>query len=336
MSENLATIQRIYDVCTHPNADSLDTAKVLGWQVVTNRGKFKNNELVVYIAIDTVLPDHPEFEFLRNKKFRIKPIRLRGKESAGIVFPLSLLPKFEYDLRGPIAEGTDVTKWIGVEKYEKPIPFALSGLAHGIIPGFIIMTDEDNLRSYPKALEEMWGRPYYITRKDDGCSGTFFLHGTEFGVCSRKIWLKPSDTNGFWRIAKKYNLENILRESFPNRSIAIQGEICGPKIQQNRLELKELELHIFNIFDITERTYFDYDQIVKFCNKYELPMVTLINEGNAFGYNVDDLVNLANELKYPNGGPAEGIVVRPKENFRSDILEKFWSGKIISEKYKEN
>ncbi|HOS16037.1 MAG TPA: RNA ligase family protein [Bacteroidales bacterium] len=334
--ENLATIQRIYDVQPHSNADSLDVAKVLGWQVITKRGEFKENDLVVYIAIDAVLPERPEFEFLRNKNFRIRSIKLRGKESAGIVFPLSILPNFDYDLKGPIAEGTDVTKWIGVRKYEKPLPVQLSGMAYGILPGFIIMTDEDNLRSYPKALEEMWGRPYYITRKDDGCSGTFFLHGSEFGVCSRKIWLKPSDTNGFWRIARKYDLENILRKAFPNRSIAIQGEVCGPQIQQNRLGLKDLELHIFNIFDITERIYFDYEQMVKFCDEFDLPMVTLVNEGNAFGYNIDELVNLANELQYPTGGPAEGIVVRPKENFRSEVLEKFWSGKIINEKYKES
>jgi hypothetical protein len=47
------------------------------------------------------------------------------------------------------------------------------------------------------------------------------------------------------------------------------------------------------------------------------------------------LIVLANEQKYPNGGCAEGIVIRPKEPFYSTVLKKSWSGKILSEKYKE-
>src|ERR1035438_10745564 len=90
---NLATIQKVRNVRHHPNADLLDIVQVLGWQVVTKRDEFKESDLCVYIVIDTVLPEKAEFEFLRNKHFRIKPIRLRGEESAGICFPLSILPK---------------------------------------------------------------------------------------------------------------------------------------------------------------------------------------------------------------------------------------------------
>ena len=93
MNKNLATIQRVRNVRHHPNADALDLVQVLGWQVVTKRDEYKSEDLCVYVVIDTVLPEKPEFEFLRNKHFRIKPIRLRGEESAGICFPLSILPK---------------------------------------------------------------------------------------------------------------------------------------------------------------------------------------------------------------------------------------------------
>jgi len=88
---NLATIQRVKNVRPCPNSDSLDLVQVLGWQIVTKRGEFTENSLCIYVVIDTVLPEKPEFEFLRNKHFRIKPIRLRQQESAGIVFPLSII-----------------------------------------------------------------------------------------------------------------------------------------------------------------------------------------------------------------------------------------------------
>lgn len=329
MNENLATIQRVRNVRPHPNADALDIVQVLGWQVVTKRGEFKDGDLAIYIVIDTVLPERPEFEFLRNKHFRIKPIRLRGEESAGICFPLSILPPST-----EVTDGLDVSSLIGVIHYEKPIPAELAGQAKGMMPGFIIITDELNLRTYPDALPELWGRPYYITRKDDGCSGTFFLKGGDFGVCSRRIWLKESETNGFWRMARKYDIERILR-TFGDNDVAIQGEVCGPGIQDNHLGLTELEFHVFNLFDIKTRSYASYEKLKEFCVTHNLPMVTTLNEGSAFGYNVEELVKLASEQKYPNGYPAEGIVIRPKEQLISTVLKKAWSGKVLNPLFDE-
>jgi len=80
-----------------------------------------------------------------------------------------------------LAENVDVTSYLNIIKYEKPVPVELAGQAFGQLPGFIIMTDELNLRTYPTALAEMSGRPYYITRKDDGCLDKNTLIITEDG-----------------------------------------------------------------------------------------------------------------------------------------------------------
>ena len=328
---NIATIQRVKNVRNHPYGDVLDLCNVLGWQVVIKRGEYKENDLCVYVVIDSVLPEKPEFEFLRNKNFRIKPIRLRKEESAGICFPLSILPYKET----PYLEGEDVTEIIGVTHYEKPIPASLAGQAFGSFPGYIRITDEDNLRSYPNAVPEMFSRPFYITRKDDGSSGTFFIKGGEFGVCSRRIHLKDTEGNGFWNMARKYDVNNVLLKAFPDKEMAIQGEVCGPGIQANKLGLKEMEFHLFNIWDINQRTYLDYAHLLEFSNTYGIPMVTTVAEGNMFGYSLEDLIKLSNTQKYPTGGPAEGIVIRPKEGFYSNELKKSWSGKVINENYKE-
>jgi RNA ligase (TIGR02306 family) len=348
---NLATIQRVTNVRKHPNADALDLVQVLGWQVVTKRGEYKDGDFCVYVVIDTVLPEKPEFEFLRNKNFRIKPIRLRGEESAGIVFPTSLVgycgltadgKGFFFNRKTEVGEdhgvyevGDDVTELVGITKYEKPISPELAGQAVGHFPGFLIITDEDNLRTYPDAVPELYGRPYYITRKEDGSSGTYFLNNGEFGVCSRRIHLKESEGNGFWRIARKYDIEAKLRSAFGDRPIAIQGEVVGPGVQKNPIGLTELDFRLFNIFDIVQRQYLDYAKIVDFCGTTGIPMVPTIAEGSAYGYTLEELIALAREQKYGDK-PAEGIVIRPKESFYSSVLKKSWSGKVINPLYKED
>jgi RNA ligase (TIGR02306 family) len=336
---NLATIQKIKNVRHHPNADSLDLAQVLGWQVVVKRDEFKEDDLVIYVVIDTVLPETPTFEFLRNKHFRIKPIRLRGEESAGICFPLTILPTAfrTLDDGSPMTliEGMDVTDELDIKKYEKPIPAQLAGQAVGGFPGFLIITDELNLRTYPVALEELYSRPYYITTKMDGSSGTFFHKDETFGVCSRRINLKESETNGFWKIAKKYDLKNVLEKAFPGMNIAIQSEIFGVGIQGNPCGIDGIDMKVFNLFDIDTRCYFGYNKMMTFCQEFNIPMVDVVNEGNIFHYKLEELIKLANEVKYSNGAIGEGIVCRPKEPFYSTILKKSWSGKIISENYKE-
>ena len=340
--KNLATIQKTVNVRPHPNGEKLDLVQVLGWQVVTKRGEFKEGDLCVYVVIDTVLPEKPEFEFLRNKNFRIKPIRLRQEYSNGICFPLSVIPRGQLriveDVEYPYVPelGDDVTDFLGIKHYEKPVPAELAGQMVGHIPGFIIITDEDNLRSYPDAVPELYGRPYYITRKEDGSSGTFFVKGNEFGVCSRRIHLKETEGNGFWKMAHKYDIAKALTAAFPNMDVAIQGEIVGPGVQKNRLGLTELDFRLFNVFDISRRCYLDYDKVVEFSTNFKIPMVPVIAQGSAFGHSLEELVALAKEQTYATGGPAEGIVIRPKEAFYSTVLKKSWSGKVLNEKYLED
>ena len=125
---NLATIQKIREILPHNNADALEIAKVLGWNVVVKKGEFEAGDLCVYICIDSVVPETPEFEFLRNKHFRIKPIRLRGQESAGICFPLSILTNVR-SVETPPSIGEDVTDILKVVHYEKPVSAELAGVA---------------------------------------------------------------------------------------------------------------------------------------------------------------------------------------------------------------
>src|SRR5512137_1228115 len=93
MNRKLASIQEITNLNPIDGADKIMVADVLGWKVVIAKAdNFKIGDFVVYCEVDSILPERPEFEFLRERKFRIKTIKLRGQVSQGIVFPLSVLP----------------------------------------------------------------------------------------------------------------------------------------------------------------------------------------------------------------------------------------------------
>ena len=92
---NLASVQRIIDIRPIEGADNILVCDILGWHVVINKkDNFKIGDLVIYIEPDSILPVIAEFEFLRDRKFRISTIKLKKQISQGIVFPLSLLESF--------------------------------------------------------------------------------------------------------------------------------------------------------------------------------------------------------------------------------------------------
>ena len=108
----LVSIQEIKDIKPIENADKIEVVKVLGWNVVVKKDEFKIGDKIVYAEIDSLFPEKEEFEFLRDRHFRIRTIRLRGQVSQGICFPMDILPEGNYEI------GDDVTKILGVTKYE--------------------------------------------------------------------------------------------------------------------------------------------------------------------------------------------------------------------------
>ena len=154
----LASIQTVNAVEPIPNADAIEKIRVLGWWVVAKKGEHKPGDKVVYCEIDSLLPERPEFEFLRASSFkpaqtdaagaailpagfRIKTVKLRGQVSQGICFPLSILPP-----GAPTEEGADVTDLLGVRKWEPPLPVGMGGKVKGRFPGFLPKTDETRVQ----------------------------------------------------------------------------------------------------------------------------------------------------------------------------------------------
>ncbi len=254
----LATIRRIKSLQPIPDRDRIELAKVDGWNVIVKKGEFNPGDLCVYCEIDSVLPEKEEFEFLRNKRFRIKTMKMAGVISQGITFPLSIMPEdIEPD------EGTDVTELLGITKYEKDskLPRFVHGPRVGRdFPSCIPKTDEERIQNIGgKHWEQIKEIAFYLTEKIDGSSATYALIDGVFHVCSRNRELdRPTEGKSciYWETAGKYKIEKHMRlASLDN--VAIQGEIFGPKIQGNPLKVEERQFQIFSAFNIAEQKYFD-------------------------------------------------------------------------------
>lgn len=111
IERSLAHVEVISNIEDIPGADRIVCATVLGWKVVIAKAdNFKVGDKVIYVEIDSKLPERPEFEFMRDRKYRVRTIRLRGQYSQGLILPISLL-KHDYKV------GTDVTKELGITYY---------------------------------------------------------------------------------------------------------------------------------------------------------------------------------------------------------------------------
>jgi RNA ligase (TIGR02306 family) len=331
----LASVQKIISVEPIANADALEKVKVLGWNVVAKKGEFKPGDLCVYIEIDSIVPDRPEFEFLRNKDFRIKTIRLRGEVSQGIVFPVnSFLSIEEYAQLPRLDEGLDVTDIIGVKKYEKPISPAMRGVIRGNFPGYVPKTDETRIQAEPRLLCEMKGIMCYSTVKMDGTSATYVFKDGEYHVCSRNMDFKLIEENKgniYIEMGVKYGLEEKMKKL--GRNIAIQGEICGPSIQKNRVGLKEIDLFVFNIYDIDNARYMGLSEMSDIVTLFDLKNVPLV-EGFMFDYKtIEELLIAAKGLYSGTKNRREGIVIRPIVEQYSTVLKGRMSFKVVDNEY---
>lgn len=344
----LASIQKIGNLEPIPNADSIEKATVLGWELVVKKGVFKIDDLCVYCEIDSILPNKPEFEFLRDKKYRIKTIKLRGQISQGICFPISILPE-----KTKIIEGIDVTEILGVKKWEtnndeqksvkqtgkimypKWMPQWIQRFVHKFnfiknyyrqnsgqktFPSLIPKTDETRVQVLQSLIDKYNGVKCYFTEKLDGSSITVYQINGKFGVCSRNVDLKRDDTDKFWKTVLAHDLENKFKKLFGNENIALQGELIGEGIQGNKYKLKGLDIYFFNVFFIKKYSYGNLSELIEICQKLNEKTVPILNDNYDLVNSIPELVELSKGTSKLNGTIREGIVIRPLEEIKDSEL----------------
>jgi len=136
MSRVLAKIEKIVDLSPIENADFIEVATILGWHCVVKKGEFKIGDLCVYFEIDSILPEWSIFEFMRDRHFKVKTIKLRKQISQGLALPLNdeildilykdikiNIPRLndlehKYFAKKANSEPFNVTEILGVTKYD--------------------------------------------------------------------------------------------------------------------------------------------------------------------------------------------------------------------------
>jgi hypothetical protein len=366
MERKLAHIEMIEWIKPIEGADQIELCGIIGWQcIIAKKDNFKIGDFVVYCEVDSVMPEKPEFEFLRDRKFRIRTIKLRGQISQGLVLPISIL-----GTRISPNIGEDVTAVLGITKYLSPTEqdeiqkledsiklernrlkkfmmryswfrrLFLSRKQKNGFPYWVQKTDEERIQNLGDSfVQRNIDKEVYITEKIDYQSATFtskiiprfdnfigkFFKKIIFVVCSRNF--TTNDKNSlYWQIAKKYNLEEICKE---NPGIVIQGEQGNTKVQGNKYGLKELKMWVFNIIDSNDGHRFSRYEMEWFCYRNNLDIVPLISICNMsdIGTTVSDFVEYSKGNSVLSNIKREGIVIR------SNNPNDFFSFKVINPEF---
>ncbi|QNE48691.1 RNA ligase (ATP) (plasmid) [Glaciihabitans sp. INWT7] len=327
----LATIERIESIRDIPDADAIVCARVRGWDVVVKSGDFVAGDLCLYVEIDSLIPTaDPRFDFLAPRGVRtdpegntghvLKTAKLRGQYSQGLALGLAEFPEFT-----DAFIGSDVTRDLGIVKWDPPIPAELAGNVRGVFPAWIPKTDEERIQNNGAII----GTPgnWVATEKIDGISMTAWTLREDFGVAQRNYDLQESD-NLLWATARQLGLHEILRTL--GESAAVQGELFGPSLPSNRLGQKSVQFRAFTVFvDGAElpRSEWPAELLAIAVPIYDLVLPATVE---AAVDQVDGLRSLVNPER-----AAEGVVWRNMTDTTIEVdgYRQRASAKVISRKY---
>jgi RNA ligase (TIGR02306 family) len=208
MSKWEVKVKKIASVEAHPNADKLEVARVDGfdWDIIVGKNQFKVGDLVVYVPIESILPQQILDTVFKDSKVqpskgRIKAIKIRQKVSYGLL--LTPEPDMKYD--------EDVAERLKIIKYEPPED-TFSTRTQSVSkkkknPYFKEYTDIENIKHYPTTF----GYKETRTRQENGVIInesidapdvviTEKIHGTNF----RFGKLKKDSNSWFQRVWNRF------------------------------------------------------------------------------------------------------------------------------------
>lgn len=349
--KKLAYGVKIKEIREIPGADRIELATVMDYTVVVKKGEYKPGDMGIYVEVDSLLPDglsselsikynllknheigqnmtdeerenamkaiqetskYPYFEFLRDKKFKIKSMKLSkfGVISQGILFrPVDL------GITDKVKEGQDFTVqfnitelvqdeeeaglntgkkdgWL-VRKLMRYKWFRNWRKRHNIAevwdPSFPGKSDEENVQKiYSKMFAQYADKEWVATEKLEGqnitvyseiINGWFGRKTKRIGVCSRTRELNPNgNSHGFWDTVKRLHLDEKVKK-IPGEWFC-RGEHVGPGIQGNIYQLKRTEVYFFDFYKKVEGKWvkLNFDESIAFAKEWDLPFVPVLDE----------------------------------------------------------
>lgn len=330
MSTHRVDVVQLGPVVKHPNADTLGLVTIKGYTCIVRLTDFKEGDLAVYIEPDYVVPDWPEFAFLKGKN-RIKTMRLRQVWSQGLLIPVPAV-------LGDVKPGDDVMERLSIVRYESPIDSAGDAerpcdvLAH--LPKYDVENWRGGTADPPAGSGRKWkdlfvaGEIVYVTEKIHGANARYAFREGRMWCGSRTQWKKGP--GGLWWMALEQQpwIEAWCRK-YPE--LVLFGEVYG-QVQDLRYDSKPGQVY-FRAFDVAlrdgswvaacdMRTYFD-DPVTQ--------CVPFVYEGPYDAAKIEELSMMDSTLAKHL---AEGIVIKPAVE-RTDIELGRVVLKIVSNRYME-
>jgi len=218
----LASIQTVSRLVPIEGADSIETAHVLGWNVVVKKGEFSEGQLAVFFEIDSWLdssnPAFTSFEprftnWGTRRGMRLRTVKLRKQLSQGL-----LMPVFSFsELNGrSVSVGDDVTELLGIVKWESETEKAgnaggKSMAGGGEFPYWLRKTDQERVQNISEAeLRDMANEGLSVSIKLDGSSMTCAVlypespyYAEEEAKLERQVVSKMGSKQLLWHKVKK-------------------------------------------------------------------------------------------------------------------------------------
>ena len=131
-------------------------------------------------------------------------------------------------------------------------------------------TGETELHQLPGLLTRHGQRRFYATEKLDGFSFSIGRIDGQFVASNRDRMILADDSDIFGRAVWELDLNTV---NLPEGWI-MQGELCGPKIRGNKLNLDRLHFFIFDI--LTPEGFLGLDALTAFCERAGLRTVPVL------------------------------------------------------------
>jgi RNA ligase (TIGR02306 family) len=367
MSTFSCPVVRVSEVIEHPNADRLSIVKLEGLGFTCISGKledgsprYKAGDFVVYIPSAAMLPEWllKEMDFWNDETGkgtlagsdgnRVKPLKLRGIFSEGVLFPVEWDNNLANLGSGSVVStpsetpginslwqvelGQDVAELLSITKYSPPIPVGMSGEVANMF-GHTVKFDFDRWEQNTElfdpgepviASEKLHGSMCAILYEPNlnhpdmfGSKGEFVVHSK--GLGAQGLAFKNNDANTgnlYVRTLKSLldaGLENRLKESFDFdavKNIALIGEIFGLGVQDLHYGLDKPGFRVFDIRieNVFDTRYLTQDKVKELLGKLGIDMVPTVYEGP---FDVAELEKVRDGKTMLGGANIrEGIVVR--------------------------
>lgn len=331
MTRKLATIRKIEEIKPIEGADAIEAARVDGWWVVIKKGEYAVGATVIYLEIDSWVPQElapflvkgaiPR-EYNGVKGERLRTVKLRGQISQGLILPLYNYEPTAAAMQAchstrpydPDETHFDVTEVLGIQKWEPEVAASMRGTIRGNFPSWLRKTDQERIQNCYKDVSKKFDSYWIGEEKLDGSSMTVGILAGEVHVCSRNLSIKLDDIeNTFVKTALSTNAINALVSY--GKNIALSGELIGPGIQGNKYALSAHQWHIFDVYDVDTARYmtpFEREGVLTdlmTTHGLTVKKVPYVTGGSLNGMTVDDLLNHAEGVSALNNKTQrEGIV----------------------------